>query len=152
MCQGSIAANVQMQTLVIYLHMIYIMQKQPLSVGDFTLYVSTAINFANTISNLFHSLMEARQVTEYLETYVELITDRGVKESDTKKVERAAGPVRKEIHLIEFRNVSYRYPGKEQYAVKNLSFSLNNKEKVMLIGANGSGNIYAGKMNTVKKR
>lgn len=139
LCQGSIAANVQMQTLIIYLYMIYIMQKQSLSVGDFTLYVGTAINFANTISNLFHSLIEARQVAEYLEAYVELITDESVKESGAEKVERVADPIRKEIHLIEFRNVSYRYPGKEQYAVKNLSFSLNKQEKVMLIGANGSG-------------
>ena len=139
LCQGSIAANVQMQTLIIYLYMIHIMQTQSLSVGDFTLYVGTAIHFANTISGLFHSLIEARQVTGYLDTYVELITDRGGKETDAERVERAADLVGREIHLIEFRNVSYRYPGKEQYAVRNLSFSLHKKEKVMLIGANGSG-------------
>lgn len=139
LCQGSIAANVQLQTLVIYLYMIYIMQKQSLSVGDFTLYVSAAVNFANTISDLFHSLIESRQVSGYLETYVELIAGRGGKKAGVEKPERDADPIKGDIRLIEFRNVSYRYPGKEQYAVKNLSFSLNKKEKVMLVGANGSG-------------
>lgn len=139
LCQGSIAANIQLQTFAIYLYMIYIMRKQSLSVGDFTLYVGTAIHFANTISKLFNSLIEARQVTEYLETYVELITEKDRKTPNTEKTNNNIDLARRDINLVEFKNVSYCYPGKEQYAIRNLSFTINKKEKVMLIGANGSG-------------
>lgn len=40
---------------------------------------------------------------------------------------------------IEFRNVSFRYPGCEQYVLKNCSFTIEPHEKVGLIGLNGAG-------------
>jgi len=40
---------------------------------------------------------------------------------------------------IEFRGVSFRYPNSEQYVLKNCSFAIEPREKVGLIGINGSG-------------
>lgn len=40
---------------------------------------------------------------------------------------------------IEFCNVSYKYPGQECLALKNVSFKIYNNEKICLVGANGSG-------------
>ena len=40
---------------------------------------------------------------------------------------------------IEFRDVSFRYPGSEQYAVRNLSVKLNAGERLAVVGQNGSG-------------
>lgn len=40
---------------------------------------------------------------------------------------------------IEFRDVTFTYPGAEEPALKNLSFSLNPNETVALIGRSGSG-------------
>ena len=42
-------------------------------------------------------------------------------------------------YQIEFRNVSFRYPGSEQYALKNFSIKLNIGEKLAIVGRNGSG-------------
>lgn len=41
--------------------------------------------------------------------------------------------------LLEFRNVSFRYPGTEQYALKNMNVRLEIGERVALVGPNGSG-------------
>lgn len=38
-----------------------------------------------------------------------------------------------------FENVSFKYPGSEQYAIKNLSFTLKAGEKLALVGENGAG-------------
>lgn len=43
------------------------------------------------------------------------------------------------IHTIEFRNVSFRYPGTEDYALKNVSFAIHKNETIALVGKNGSG-------------
>jgi len=43
------------------------------------------------------------------------------------------------VPSIEFRNVSFRYPGKEDYVLKNISFKLEQGEKLALIGVNGAG-------------
>ncbi len=40
---------------------------------------------------------------------------------------------------IEFKNVSYRYPGCDQYALKNVSLTINSGEKLALVGENGTG-------------
>lgn len=40
---------------------------------------------------------------------------------------------------ISFKNVSFRYPGHENYVLKNISFELAQKQKIALVGATGSG-------------
>lgn len=42
-------------------------------------------------------------------------------------------------YQIEFRNVSFRYPGSSQYALKNFSMKLKIGEKLAIVGMNGSG-------------
>ena len=40
---------------------------------------------------------------------------------------------------IEFRNVSFRYPGADSYALQNLNLKLNPGERLAIVGPNGSG-------------
>lgn len=52
--------------------------------------------------------------------------------------------------IIKFENVSYSYPGDEKekglYAVKNLSFEINEGEFVAILGHNGSGKSTTAKL------
>lgn len=40
---------------------------------------------------------------------------------------------------IEFNNVSFKYPQTDKEAVSNISFKINNKETIAIVGENGSG-------------
>ncbi|GAC1642354.1 MAG: ABC transporter ATP-binding protein [Ktedonobacteraceae bacterium] len=40
---------------------------------------------------------------------------------------------------VEFRNVSFTYPGKSEAALKNVSFTINAGEAIALVGRNGAG-------------
>lgn len=42
-------------------------------------------------------------------------------------------------YQIEFKNVSFRYPGSKEYALKNLSIKFQIGEKLAIVGRNGSG-------------
>ena len=42
-------------------------------------------------------------------------------------------------YQIEFRNVSFRYPGRDDWAIKDLSLKLAIGEKLAIVGMNGSG-------------
>ena len=42
-------------------------------------------------------------------------------------------------YQIEFRNVSFQYPGRDDWAIKNLSLKLTIGEKLAIVGMNGSG-------------
>ena len=41
--------------------------------------------------------------------------------------------------IVEFRNVSFKYPDAEEYMLKNISFKANKGETVAFIGSTGSG-------------
>jgi ATP-binding cassette subfamily C protein CydD len=58
-----------------------------------------------------------------------------VKNDDGDRPEMAAGHVVE----IEFRDVTFTYPGADEAAIKNLSFKLTPNETVALIGKSGSG-------------
>lgn len=40
---------------------------------------------------------------------------------------------------IEFKNVSFKYPGAENYSLKNISLKINDGEHLAVVGRNGSG-------------
>lgn len=47
---------------------------------------------------------------------------------------------------IEFRNVSFQYPGQKNFALKNVNFHIEAGEKVAIIGPTGSGKSTIGKL------
>lgn len=71
--------------------------------------------------------VSANRINEVLET--ELIIKNGkVKENDPSKVGE-----------IEFKNVSFKYPGAADYVLENITFKANKGETVAFIGSTGSG-------------
>lgn len=44
-----------------------------------------------------------------------------------------------EFESLEFKNVSFKYPSAEKYALQNISFSINKAETLALVGVNGAG-------------
>lgn len=68
-----------------------------------------------------------RKVLEILETPIKVDNNKG-DEKDTTVTGK-----------IEFRNVCFKYQNKENYAVKNLSFTVNPGETVALVGESGCG-------------
>ena len=45
----------------------------------------------------------------------------------------------KQNHILEFRNVSFKYPGNNEYSLKNVNFKIKSGENVCLVGLNGCG-------------
>ncbi|MDR0859402.1 MAG: ABC transporter ATP-binding protein/permease [Oscillospiraceae bacterium] len=54
--------------------------------------------------------------------------------------EKPGGNEYKGLHnQIELKNISFKYPNVEEYALKNVSFTINKGEKIAILGENGSG-------------
>ena len=54
-------------------------------------------------------------------------------------VDEPLKPDRGVPHTIEFRGVSFRYPGCERYVLKDINMTFNPSESVVLVGLNGAG-------------
>lgn len=72
--------------------------------------------------------VSAQRIAEVLETKLEIVDPKEPKHFD----KRAEG-------LIEFKEVSFRYPGAEEDMLKNISFKAYPGQTTAIIGATGSG-------------
>lgn len=79
-----------------------------------------------SLSTLYESALYINQLFEYLE----------MKTSDHEQDQLE---LNSEIECIEFKNVSFKYEGRKNYALNNVSFKIKKDEKISLVGENGSG-------------
>jgi len=104
-----------------------------MSVGDFTMCITAVASFAEALRRIMDSVAEIRAYDMYydqLDQYLNL--PRHMREG--KRL-----PLAQAEHQITFENVSFRYPGSEKWALKNISLTLSPGEKLSLVGENGSG-------------
>ncbi len=104
-------------------------------VGRIVQYVSAIIALSDGLSMLIKTLGDLRNNTSFLRTVFEFLDipnkmnqgDMAVNQNDGK------------VYEIEFRNVSFRYPGQENYSLRNVSMMLHAGQKLAVVGMNGSG-------------
>ena len=104
-------------------------------IGDFVLYLGTVEKFVYAVSELGSSLGILRINNVYMEElfgYIDLPDDMykgtlSVEKRDDNRFE------------IEFRDVSFKYPGAEEYALRHINFKFRLGERLAFVGMNGSG-------------
>ncbi len=104
-------------------------------VGTVTQYVSAIMQLFLGVSTLLQTLGHLRINAEFLETNFAFldIPNEMYKGSLTteKRNDRQ--------YEIEFRDVSFRYPGSEQYALRHVSLKFKIGSRLAVVGRNGSG-------------
>ncbi|TME33801.1 MAG: ABC transporter ATP-binding protein [Chloroflexi bacterium] len=106
-----------------------------ISVGGLTLYVQAADGVSQAFSLLLGGLQSMYEHQLYLQTLFELLDFQPLVRAPEHPV-----PFRRPIQQgIEFRNVTYTYEGKDEPALKNVSFSIAPGETVAIVGHNGAG-------------
>lgn len=103
-----------------------------ISIGDFILYNNSIDSLKENIVAMFSQISyiyKNSAMIEQIRLFFEIEPENLHK--DGVEIE--------EIHKIELRNVSYRYQGKEEYALKNINLTLTKGDFTVLMGYNGSG-------------
>lgn len=114
--------------------------KGVLGIGSIIKYVNISQNMIGSIIRLFEIVANIKNNTKFVEDYLayldipQRMREGGRTVAGDLKGERKGKPFR-----IEFRNVSFRYPSSEKYAIENVSVSFEAGEKIALVGMNGSG-------------
>lgn len=120
-------------TLFPYLYMGYGVYAGMVSIANLTVLIG-AFNNANTslsaLSNGISTLKESGLYVGHLKTILEY----------APQIESDSGTALLEpLERIEFRNVSFRYPNSDDYALREVSFAINKGEKIAVVGINGAG-------------
>ena len=111
------------------------------TLGDYSLYTSALSHVSNGVSSLISTTSSIYEGALFIDNMilfmaekkriVPVLSDPELKEP--RHVKRHTG------HTIEFRHVSFRYPGSERMVLKDINFKLNEGETCVLVGLNGAG-------------
>ncbi|MDE6435476.1 MAG: ABC transporter ATP-binding protein/permease [Lachnospiraceae bacterium] len=104
-------------------------------VGLIVQYVSAIIALSEGLSMLIEALGDLRNNTSFLRTVFEFLDMPNKMKQGNMAVSQNSG----KGYEIEFRNVSFKYPGQENYALCNVSMTFHAGQRMAVVGMNGSG-------------
>ena len=107
-----------------------------IQIGDYSLYTGALTSIATTVSGLISVSAQVYEGTLFIDNLIAFM-----KESPTV-IPSKAEPEHIEMgkpHTIEFKNVSFAYPGTDKMVIKNVSLKFRPGETVVLVGLNGAG-------------
>ena len=102
-------------------------------IGSLELYCGSFMQIINGIMKMAVTFGKTAEMVPLVNYYFDIVNTKddmtyGAKELDlSDKFE------------IEFKNVSFKYPNMESYALKNINIKINNGEHLAVVGRNGSG-------------
>lgn len=131
--EGIMGAVTQIQLVFVYACNIMLLFLDRISVGDFTMYVNAASKFAENMMTMLKGLVTIHQDCRYMKVYLEFMELK-----PTAKTGEKEAPEGRNV-TIEFCNVSFHYPDREEMVLKNISASFRPGEKISIVGMNGAG-------------
>lgn len=133
--QAASAALSVVFTGVVYLFVCLKALGGAFGIGAVTQYVASITRLSGSIGGLIRIVGDMRNNASFLKPTFEFldIPNRMYQGSLTveKRIDRD--------YEIEFRNVSFRYPGSDTYALKNVSMKFKIGQRLAVVGMNGSG-------------
>ncbi len=104
--------------------------------GDYTLYTDSLTSIAANVASLIATSATIYEGTLFIDNLISFMDEEQSVVSSAKvpaKVNYGAP------HTIEFKNVSFAYPGTEKNVINNVNLKFNPGETVVLVGLNGAG-------------
>ena len=120
---------------IIYLYVAFCAYGGMITIGNVVRYAGAVQQFIQGMTDLFAGWSrlhhDRMQMDEYLE-YMGL-------QNKMKKASRPVSLTDMENPEVEFVDVSFRYPGTEQYVLRDVNVKISARESTAFVGLNGSG-------------
>lgn len=119
----------------VYFYLIFRYSIGLVAISSFTMYLSAVSEFYGAIDALFFLFLD------FYETNMNLDELRRFLDLPERMAEGGKGErdIFSKLQSIEFRDVTFTYPGQTEPALKNISLRIDMGEKIMLVGENGAG-------------
>ncbi len=127
---------VTLANAALFIWVAYMVFKGELMIGDYSLYTGALNAIISGASAIISTSATIYEGTLFIDNLIDFMNmKREVKSTLEKPIE----PKRHVEHVIEFKNVSFAYPGTSREVLKNINITLKSGETVMLVGLNGAG-------------
>jgi len=104
-------------------------------VGAMTQYIGSITALSQAVSSLFEAIGELVNNAHFLRTTFEFLDEPNHMYQGSLTLEKRED----NKYEIEFKNVSFKYPTVDTYALKNVSMKFRMGERLAIVGENGSG-------------
>lgn len=103
------------------------------SVGSLVLYCGSFLQIVKGVMKMTWTFGQTEKIIPLVNYYFEILNTSDEMTYGTKEIDLA------DNFDVEFKNVSFRYPNCETYALKNVNIKINSGEHYAIVGKNGSG-------------
>lgn len=126
----------ELQNAAVYIYLAYRVLSAPLvfTIGSFSMCVGAVSVFSDNIEKITKTTLEINFIAKNMRLFIDFffkIPDKMKK--GNKKIKPGVQ------HVVEFKNVSFKYPGAEVFSIKNLSISIPVNKSLAVVGQNGAG-------------
>ena len=122
------------QQIAVYSFCVFSVLAKGLAVGTMTIYLTATSQFSSALNRVFQSLLTFSYDSMAVQEMIDFF-NIPLKQYQTGD----KTPVFTKDSVIEFRNVSFKYPDKDRYVIKNLNLVIRGDEKLCVVGVNGAG-------------
>ena len=102
-------------------------------IGSLVLYCGSFMQIINGIMKMAVTFGKTAEMVPLVNYYFEIVNAKDDMTYGEKELELS------DKFEIEFKNVSFKYPNTESYALQNINLKINNGEHLAVVGRNGSG-------------
>lgn len=107
-----------------------------IQIGDYTLYAGALNNIIAGVATIISTSATIYEGTLFINN---IITYMEQPKTVVPNIENPITPARHIGHTIEFKNVSFCYPGTDVYVLKDIDIKIEPGQTVVLVGFNGAG-------------
>ncbi|SHO44870.1 ABC transporter ATP-binding protein [Anaerocolumna xylanovorans] len=105
------------------------------SIGSFAKYVGAMTQFNTALSDIAGNNQDIEEICGYMSSFLEFLELENKRETGSIPIEKRLD----NVYEIEFRGVSFAYPGSREKILNNISCKIRLKDKMALVGENGAG-------------
>jgi ATP-binding cassette subfamily B protein len=102
-------------------------------IGSLVMYCGSFMQIINGVMMLANTLGKLEEIVPLAKCYFEILNIKDDMTYGDKVLDLS------DKFEIEFKNVSFKYPSSDNYALKNINIKINNGENLAVVGRNGSG-------------
>lgn len=122
------------EQLVLYTYLVLMVIKRNLGVGNMTVYLSAAGQFSAHLTAIIESYLQLSAKSLKIQELINFF--------NIPKKQINSGhlhPIFNGNSTIEFKGVSFKYPGSTNYVLNDLNLKIDGRSKICIVGENGSG-------------
>lgn len=120
---------------VIYILAINKYLNDSLFLSEFLIYISAINQMADSFDDIVDCILMINNALYYFSDFTKYLN---IEETFHKKLS-LENKSENNVPIIEFENVSFKYPNSDAYTLKNISFKIFKNQVVSIVGDNGSG-------------